>query len=145
MAAIKKKSATCVPVFSAEGCTNPEAVNGQSFAFSTFAMEAKTEHGEFDLPSGIFTVQTAGNYLLNFTGHVELLAGNKWQQAELKINGVRVAISYNLSQSNGYQPAVISVLVPLKVDDRVGVFAHTGKLYDEGPYKTRFYGVLFLE
>lgn len=149
MSFMEKKSASCVPVFSVESCTNPSAARGQSYGFSLFVTEPKTEYGDFDLATGIFTAKTAGNYLLNFTGHAHLVAAHRaGQMIMLKINSKRVALSYNYSsvETSGFQPAVISVVVPLKVGDRVGIFANSGKLYDDdGGYKTRFYGLLFLD
>ena len=108
-------------------------------------MESETEHGEFDLPSGIHTVKTAGNYLLNFNGLVELRAGFRRHQFDLKVNDETVATSFNDSNSPGYQPAVISALLPLKAGDKVGIFAHEGQLYEDTDSITRFFGILLLD
>lgn len=137
-----KKSATCVPVFSVENCTNPSASSGQSFGFTTFVVEAETEHGEFDLSSGIYTVKTSGIYQLNFNAYVYLVSGVTTHQFDLKVNGETVAISYNYSASTGNQPAVISDVLPLDAGDEVGIFANRGKLCQDRECKTRFFGIL---
>lgn len=144
----QKKQATCVPVFSVEICTNPAAAAGQSFGYSTSVMSVRTEHGDFNLPTGIFTVKTAGIYQLNFIGHVHLTHNDNGHRFDLRVNGKLVALSLNQSsvESAGYQPAVISALMPLESGDKVGVFASRGKIYEEtGFYKTRFYGLLLLD
>ena len=119
-----------MPVFSVENCSNPEAAENDFLGFSTFAMQAKTQHGNFDLPSGIFTVETAGisalAYQLNFNAHVQIATNDNltWRQFDLQINGKTVAISYNQSASESYHPAVISALLPLDAGDKVGIFAY---------------------
>ena len=70
-------------------------------------MEAKSHHGDFDLSTGIYTVKTAGNYLLNFNGLVDINAGSRRHQFDLIVNDKTVATSYNDSDTLGYQPAVI--------------------------------------
>lgn len=111
-------------------------------------MEARTEHGDFDLPTGIFTVETAGIYHLNFIGHVYLTSSGRDHRFDLRVNGEIVAISLNQSavETSGYYSAVLSALIPLKSGDKVGVFASRGKIYEEtGFCKSRFYGLLLLD
>ena len=100
------------------------------------------EHGDFDLSSGIYTVKTAGIYLLNFNALVNLHARSRTHCFDLKVNDKTVAVSYNYSETLGDQPAVISAMVPLNVGDRVGIFANCGKLYQDKFSKTRFFGIL---
>ena len=134
---------TNVPVFSVKNCTNPEAFKGESLSYSTFETEAKTAHGNFDLPSGIFTVKTAGNYQLYFSTHVGFTIGGLNHGFALKINDTIVAASFN---SAGYQPVGISALVSTKTGDKVGIFAlRSGKLYQSYKHETRFYGNLLLD
>ncbi len=52
-------------------CINPEADEGQSFGYSTLEFETKSDHGTFDMATGIFTVKTAGIYQFNFSGFVK--------------------------------------------------------------------------
>lgn len=142
----EKKSSACVPVFSVENCTNPSAVKGESFGFSTSLIDAQTDHGVFDLPTGLFTVETAGTYQLNFNAYVKLdSAVCSDHLCNLRVNGKIVAVSYNHSKTLGYQPAVISALLPLDAGDKVGIFAFKGHLYQSATFKTRFFGILFDE
>ena len=136
------KSSTCVPVFSVENCINPATSRGHSFGFSTFVMEDRTEHGDFDLSSGIYTVKTVGIYLLNFNALVKLHARSRSHNFDLKVDNKTVAISYNYSETLGDQPAVISAMVPLNSGDRVGIFANCGKIYQDKGAVTRFFGIL---
>lgn len=109
-------------------------------------IEAKTQHGDFDLLTGIYSVKTAGNYLLNFSCHVYFeVAGGKRNRFNLKVNNKTVAMSCSVSDAFGDQPAVISVLLPLYTGDKVGIFADSGQLYDGEDFKTRFFGILFLD
>lgn len=143
----EKKPTTSIPVFSVENCTNPAAGSGQSFGFSTPVMNLKTEHGNFDLLSGVFTVKTRGTYLLNFNAHVQLTSGSSDHRFDLKINGKTVAVSYNQSSvgTSGWQPVVLMALVPLKTGDKVGIFSFCGKLYESTDWKTRFHGILLMD
>lgn len=122
-----RKLPTNVPIFSVLKCTNPAAAKGESFGYSTFVTETQTAHGHFDLPSGIFTVKTAGNYQLNFNTHVGFTTGGLNHGFALKINDKIVAASFN---SVGYQPVGISALVSPKTGDKIGIFAlRSGELY----------------
>ena len=131
-----RNSATCVPVFSVENCVNPSATSGQSYGFSSFVTAANTEHGDFDLPSGIFTVKTPGNFQLNFYSYsylAVLSASNISHRVELKVNDKVAAVSLNQSsvETGGFHNTVISALLPLRTGDKIGVFASAGKLYQE--------------
>lgn len=136
-----------MPVFSAENCTNPAADEGQSFGYSNFLIDTNTNHVHFDLPSGTFTVKTAGTYQLNFNALVFLSTSTKSIRVYLKINGQTKAASLNYSnvETGGYQPVVISALVALKTGDVVGIYAFTGKLYQDDDHKPQFSAVLFFE
>lgn len=154
------KSIICVPVFSVKECTNPEAARDQSYGFASYSQsnlgKQKTDikdeqHGVFDLPTGIFTVKTAGYYQLNFYAHSsthdQLFSGKLFHRVQLKIN--KEVVDASLSNS-GWEdcvvPIVISVVVPLKIGDRVGIFAYLGNLYQDSiRFSTRFYGILFLD
>lgn len=93
------------------------------------------------------TVETAGTYQLNWNAYINFdpAANSSAHQFNLKVNGITVAVSYNHSASTGFQPAVISALLPLDAGDNVGIFAHRGKLYQSATFKTRFFGILFDE
>ena len=107
------KLATCVPGFSVEKCTNPAAVKGQSFGYSTFFIDANINHVDFDLPSGTFTVKTAQNFQLDFNALVCLSTRKKHHRFDLKFNGETKTVSFNYSSSetSAYQTVVISALV----------------------------------
>ena len=143
------KLATCVLVFSVEKCTNPAAVKGQSFGYSTFLIDANINHVDFDLPSGTFTVKTAGNFQMDFNALVSLSTRKKPHRFDLKINGETKAVSVNHSSSEtrdlAYQPVVISALVSLKIGEVAGIYASEGKLYQDDDHKSRFSAVLFFE
>ena len=109
--------------------------------FSTFVMETKTEHGDFDLSSGIYTIKTAGVYKLDFHAHVDLETGSEVHHFNLNVNKNPVAVSYNCG-SNGSLQAVISALLPLKAGDEVGIFAVEGELFEDEDCITRFFGIL---
>lgn len=141
----KKKS----DVFSVFKCTNPAAAAGQSFAYSSegFIPNSK-EYGDFDLSSGIFTVKKAGVYQFHFNSHVLMdNSGSRYSRKfELRVNGSMKAIYHNEEYPSGHQvyhPVIISALLRLKPDDKIGVFSVTGKLHeDETAYITRFYCIL---
>jgi len=60
------------------------------------------------------TVETAGTYQLNWNAYINFdPAAISAHQFNLKVNGITVAVSYNHSASTGFQPAVISALLPL--------------------------------
>lgn len=97
-----KKSAPCAPVYPVEHYTNSSASTRRSFGFSTFVTETHA-HAYFE------------------SGRI--------RHFELKVNDRTFAVSYNYSETSGGQPAVISALLPLKADDKVGIFAFRGELY----------------
>jgi len=155
---VMNKSIICVPVFSVKECTNPKAARDTSFGFATYSKRSNQtdikdeQHGFFDLPTGIFTAKTAGFYHLNFYAHSnthDQLFSSKlsFHRVHLKINDEVVDASLsNSSMEDCVVPIVISVVIPLKVGDRVGIFAYLGNLYQDSiGCATRFYGMLFLE
>ncbi len=141
-----RKLQTAIPIFAVRACTNPTGNNGKSFGYKTHDFDAKTDHGQIDLPSGIFTVQTPGVYQLNFNSTICMQSGNLTNHFELRVDGVAKAFYYNhhTGSAGAYQPVLISALLQLNPAQKVGVFAVTGNLYDTSPvYTTRFSGVLY--
>ena len=94
------KKGSSIPVFSVKKCTNPNAVKDQSFAFSATDFMTESEHGDFELSTGIFSVKTPGVYQFQFTGHVlstlilnqDIAVSNS--RFELRVDGIMKAISY---------------------------------------------------
>ena len=139
-----KNFVTAVPVFSVRDCINPDA-SVHSYGFSTSVIETNTDHGNFDLPSGIFTVKTAGNYLLNFNTHVDLdeQDEDRWaRRMHLKVNGETEVSSNNYSSTSGIQSVVMTALLTLKTGDKVGVSGFLGELHEVEVYHTQFFGIL---
>ena len=86
----------------------------------------RTEHGVFDLPSGIFTAETTGTYQLTFSSLVYLSPGSQKHSFDLKVSEETLAFSYSDSTSKGYQPAVLSTLLPLAlVESKLQLFRHS--------------------
>lgn len=143
--AIRNKDVpTCVPVFSVDEISNPRAAPGEFFGFSSFVMKPKTEHGDFDLHTGTFTVKTAGNYLLNFSAFILLSSKSPIHEIVLGVNGEATASFLNESSVVGHQLATISVLLPLKSGDKVCICTNQGELYVDEEYNmARFFGILF--
>jgi len=115
-----KNSSNVAPVFSVKNCSNPGAGPNQSLAYSNLEFETRTDHGEFDLKTGIFTVTTAGIYQFQFSGHVQCVNSTS-NRLELRIGSSKVATCLN-SYSEGYQQENISALLSLKSGQKVGVF-----------------------
>ena len=140
----KKKS----DVFSVSKCTNPAAAAGQSFAYSSEGfIPSSKEYGNFDLGSGIFTVKKAGVYQFHFNSHVLMGDASRYSRKfELRVNGSMKAMYHTdeyPSRHQVYHPVIISALLRLKPDDKIGVFSVTGKLHeDDTAYITRFYCTL---
>ena len=127
-----KNSSNVAPVFSVKNCSNPGAGPNQSLAYSNLEFEIRTEHGDFDLKTGIFTVKTAGIYQFQFSGHVQCVNSTS-NRLELRVGSSKVATCLNNSYSEGYQQANISALLSLKSGQKVGVFLISGKLMDTSP------------
>lgn len=122
----EKKSSTCLPVFSVENCINLSAAKGESFGFSTFIINARSEHGVFEFPSGIFTAETTGTYQLTLSALVYLSPGSQKHRFDLKVSEETVAFSHNDSTSKGYQSAVLSTLLPpALVESKLQLFRHS--------------------
>jgi len=135
-----------VPVFSVT-TINYAATNNQFIPFSTFDFGTKTEHGDFNLRNGIFTVKTAGIYQFHFSGHVHLGRDTIWQETahhfEIRVNDKARALAY--TSMSGYHwgiilPVDLSAFMQLNSGDEVGVFRVKGSLLDFG---TRFSCILF--
>ena len=90
------KKGSSIPVFSVKKCTNPNAVKDQSFAFSATDFMTESEHGDFELSTGIFSVKTPGVYQFQFTGYM-LSTLNQHQSFDIPPLGVRqIILSTNI-------------------------------------------------
>lgn len=130
-------------------------------SFSLFESETKTEHGDFNLQKGAFTVKTSGLYLLHFSGYFNKFYDhssdgysntcvklNKYQaDDDLSFTTIATSVeSGEVRRSNliEYPPVVVSALLPLKAGDRIKAFTNTARLHEAPPtYTTRFTGILF--
>lgn len=142
-----KNFVTAVPVFSVRDCINPDE-SFHAYGFSTSVIETNTDHGNFNLPSGIFTVKTTGNYLLNFNTHVDLdqQDEDRWaRRMHLKVNGETEVSSNNYSSTSGIQSVVMTALLTLKTGDKVGVSGFLGELHEVEVYHTQFFGILLFD
>lgn len=132
-----------------KNCINSTAAANKSFGYSTVDFDTETEFGDLDLTTGIFTVEQPGLYQVNFNSNVYMTSGSFQRSFEMRLNGVSHARYNNqVYDSSGYgvyQPVNISALLPLKVGDKVGVFAISGNLHEDASnhYITRF-SCLFL-
>ena len=125
--------------------------------FSLFECETKTEHGDFNLQNGAFTVKTSGLYLLHFSGYYEEsgfsysprngVVLNKYQDNGLFVTTIATfAESGEVRRSKliEYPPVVVTALLPLKAGERIIAFTNTARLHEAPPtYTTRFTGILF--
>ena len=73
MALTGTKTTAAVSVFSVVECTNPIAPLDEPLAFSSFDFVTKKEYGDFNLTTGIFSVDKAGMFQFTFTGMVTFL------------------------------------------------------------------------
>ncbi len=137
-------SSNVIPVFSAKGCTNPKASKNESFAYSITDFETKTEHGDFDLSTGIFTVKTNGLYHLQFTAHIETNKRVNYHRYDLRVDGIYKAVSFTQTSSENeqHQAIIISAYLPLKSGEKVGVFRVEGGLYEDIYHVSRFVGII---
>jgi len=134
-----------VPVFSALKCANSEEAEGQSIGYAKVDFETKVEHGSFHLPTGIFSVKTAGIYQFHFSGHVATDQDVHTHCFTIRVDGVVKAVFYSHTPTDEtwYQPVSLTALLPLKSGERVGVYIGVGKLYEGFPqFLTRFSGIL---
>lgn len=141
----KQKIGLAVPVFSVENCVNPTPAKTKiSFGFSDFVMAIEADHGQFDLSSGIFTAKTKGKYQIEFKAFAFFDSDSKNHRVQLRVNGHSRVTSPNYSKTEieGYQAVVISALLPLEMGDKVGIYLHSGKLYQDDTRKFQFYGTL---
>jgi len=102
-------------------CINPEAEEGQYFGYSTLEFETKSEHGTFDMATGIFTVKTAGIYQFNFSGFVKTDKDNQTHFFAIKVGEDVKSCFYvhSASLKQEFQTVSLSALFPLKVGERV--------------------------
>ncbi len=135
-----------IPVFSVKRCSNPKPAQRESisFAFVYLDIETNTDHGDFDLPTGIFSVKTTGIYDLNFTAHVQTCKWIKIHHIDLRVNGLFKAVSYTQTSSDDeeYRPITISAVLPLTCGEKVSIVLVEGGLYEDQYHVARFTGVL---
>ena len=98
-----KNSTHFFPVFSVKTNTNVDTRNNQLVPFSLPDFSTLSEHGDFDLTTGIFTVKTAGMYQLNFNVLVCSSCGEVYCSGhhifEFQVDGKRKGLlSYNIGQ-----------------------------------------------
>jgi len=138
-----RKTTNVVPVFSVRYAKGYDPKN----KFYSLEFDTKTEHGDFDIKTGIFTVKTSGIYQFNFNGHAKMSTRNdRTHHFELRVNDKVKASFYisSKSEADGYQPVDLSALLNLNKGDSVGVFRVVGQLYEhyESNFFTRFSGTL---
>ena len=98
--------------------------------FSLFECETKTEHGDFNLGTGTFTVNKAGMFQFTFTGLVHVSNISPTHQFELMVDGNSESIAFlNLAGLEAMQPVVISALLQLKVGQKVSIMRVSGGLF----------------
>lgn len=143
-----------MPVFAVT--TTKKAIDNQFIHFSNLDFDTKTEHGNFNVHNGIFTVKTAGIYQFHFSGHVHLgrdtiIGQETTHHFEIRVNDETRARSY-ISMSGYYWgiilPVDLSAFMQLKNGDKVGVFQVTGSLHVDShspvsDFRTRFSCILF--
>lgn len=142
-----RKLPSAIPIFAVRFCINPSTASGKSFGFKTHDFEMKTKHGQLDLPTGIFTVITPGIYQFHFNSTINILRQQSRHFFQLRVDGVAKATSYSqtASETGGFQPVVISALLPLNAAQKVGVFLVDGALSESGPnLVTQFSATLFV-
>lgn len=143
-----KKIPSAIPIFSVRTCINPYATANLSFGYTTHDFDVKAEHVQIDLPTGIVTILKSGIYQLIFNSTIQISTSYPTHRYELRVDGVAKASSFSqtASEIGGYEPIVISALLQLNSDQKVGVFAvSNARLYESGPAQavTRFSGTLF--
>jgi len=111
--------------------TNVDTRNNQLVPFSLPDFSTLSEHVDFDLTTGIFTVKTAGTYQLMFNVLVRSSRFDKTRHLfEFQVDGERkTLLSYNIDQSleaDEYQSIHLSALLRLSSGEKVGVFRVTG-------------------
>lgn len=127
-----------VPAFSAcTVCTNHV---GKYITFS--GMETLVDaYGTFDEASGLFTVKTAGQYLLLFNGMYSI---HDITYVYLCVNNVARARSCARSKTRRALGLLsINVMINLKEGDTVGVWLDRGRLCESPGLPTRFAGIFY--
>ena len=144
-----RKLPSAIPIFSVRHCINPNAAAKQSFSYATHDFDAKTDHGQIDLPTGIFTVQTPGIYQLNFNSTIHIDSTYLKHCFHLRVDGACKASSLNVttSETEIYQSVTISALLQLNKGQNVGVFIlESGRIYENAPgFVTLFSCTLFVD
>jgi len=143
-----KKVPSAIPIFAVRTCTNPTAAANASFGYATHDFDVKVDYVQIDLPTGIVTILKSGIYQLIFNSTIQISTSIPTHRYELRVDGVAKASSFSqtASEAGGYQPIVISALLQLNADQKVGVFAAgNGRLYESGPAQavTRFSGTIY--
>jgi len=135
-----------IPVFSVMRCSNPKPAQRESisFTFVDLDIETNTEHGDFDLQTGIFSVKTTGIFDLKFTAHVQTNKWTKTHRIDLRVDGVYKAVSYTQTSSDNeeHRPIIISAVLPLKCGEKVSIVLVEGGLYENQYHVARFTGIL---
>lgn len=141
-----------MPVLSVTTLNKADTLN-QYIPFSNFDIDTKTEHGNFDLGTGIFTVKTAGIYQFQLSGHVQSTIESIWHNPthhlEIRVNGKTRAISHvsETAYSGGViKPVDLSAFMQLNSGDKVGVFLLKGRLHIDlsmHDFGTKFSCILF--
>ncbi len=143
---------SAIPIFSVLKISDPK---NRSLSFTSFDIDIKKGYGEFDLKTGLFTVGISGIYQFNLNTNVKAAGSNAdpaTHQIEIRVDGEPKVTSYCV-MSRSYcdsdevycQPVRISTLLSLKLGEKVGIYAASGRIVERPPYcVTRFSAVLFL-
>ena len=113
--------------------------------FASCTIETKTEYGDFDLKTGVFTVNKSGIFQLNFNGIAFLTESSPTCQFEMIVDGYRKSVSYlDLASSNGAEEVVLSALLQLEIGQKLSVIRISGGLCHPPDTRiTRFSCVVF--
>ena len=126
LAASTMTNQSVVPVFSASKAVQQAA--GPRVTYQQLEIETCEAHGSFDKATGVFTVKTTGNYLIQFNGTV-IVSG--WCKADLRVNDFSKAKSFitpNSVENKG--SCNISSVLKLKSGDKVDVVIENGSLFE---------------
>jgi len=139
-----------VPVFSVLNCPNPQSRLEQFLTFSTFGFDTKIEHGDFNLRTGLFTVQTEGKYQFHFNAHTKTGRESRSHIFILKVDEQAECVAYSnwISEANkGFSPVALTALLPLKRGQKVGIMFTSGQLFESTipGYSSRFFGILLAD
>ena len=117
-----------VPVFSASKAVQQAA--GPRVTYEQLEIETCEAHGSFDKATGVFTVKTAGNYLIQFN-ETAVVNGNVWCRAYLRVNDIIKAKSFitpNSGRNRG--SCTITSVLKLNSGDKVDVVIENGWFWE---------------